>query len=35
MAFYNENEQLYLERDALSIRLGAILLHIRDRMQFP
>ena len=33
--FCNENEQLYLETDALGVGLGASLLQTVDDMQFP
>ena len=35
MTFYNEKEHLYLEIDASSIGLGASLLQVRNRIQFP
>ena len=35
MKFFNEKEQLYLETDALGFNLGAGLLQMRDRMEFP
>ena len=35
MAFYNEKEQLYFEKDMLGVGLGAILLWEKDGMQFP
>ena len=35
MAFYNENLQLYLEKDVLGASLRANLFQKRDRIQFP
>ena len=35
MVFYNEKVQLYLETDVSGVYLGASLLQVRDRMQFP
>ena len=35
MAFYNEKEQLYQEKDALSVSVSASFLQVRDRMWFP
>ena len=32
MTFYNEKDQLYLERNALGISPGGILLQVRDGM---
>ena len=33
--FYNENEPLYLETDALGIGLGTCLVQARKGLQFP
>ena len=35
VTFYKENKQLDLETDASGVRLGAGLLQLKDRMQFP
>ena len=34
-SFYNEKEQLYLEREALGVGLGASLLLVMNGMWFP
>ena len=35
MAFCNDKEQLYLERDVLDVGLGAGFLQVGDGIQFP
>ena len=35
MKFYNENEELYFETDALQVGLGAGLLQVREGMTCP
>ena len=35
MAFYSQKEQLYLETNALGVSLGAGLVQVRDRPQYP
>ena len=35
MAFYIEKDQLYLEKDASCVSLGASFLQMRDGMWFP
>ena len=35
MTFYNENEQLYIEKDTSGVRLGTSVLQVRYVMWYP